>query len=138
MDTTIEHSRSSNLSVAAPPIYLAGLMNTVTGQTGPGDCLHQCGLKTTVLDWCNSSDIYTWTTTRRRPQPFFRVVWLLVALMHAGYGRLTSAPEQRMSWPCLDWEHLGVTTAMGSGTIKKSVPSVLPSLRMSSKNIKKI
>src|SRR5918994_2165568 len=74
-------------------------------QTGPGDCLHQCGLKTTVLDWCNSSDIYTWTTTRRRPQPFFRVVWLLVALMHAGYGRLTSAPEQKMSWPCLQDHH---------------------------------
>ena len=82
-------------SVPSRPARLAS-------QTGPGDCLHQCGLKTTVLDWCNSSDIYTWTTTRRRPQPFFRVVWLLVALMHAGYGRLTSAPEQRMSWPCLN------------------------------------
>jgi hypothetical protein len=30
-------------------------------QTGPKDHLHQCGLKTTVLDWCKSSPINTST-----------------------------------------------------------------------------
>src|SRR5882724_773078 len=36
-------------------------------QTGPEDCLHQCGLRMTVFDWYKSSDFKTWTITCRRP-----------------------------------------------------------------------
>jgi hypothetical protein len=37
-------------------------------QTGPKDHLHQCGLKTTVLDWWKSSPINTSTIARRCPR----------------------------------------------------------------------
>ena len=44
-------------------------------QTGPEDHLHQCGLKTTVLDWCTSSPINTATIVRRCPRfPLGRMV----------------------------------------------------------------
>ena len=49
--------------------------SAASAQTGPEDHLHQCGLKTTVLDWCTSSPINTSTIVRRCPRfPLGRMV----------------------------------------------------------------
>jgi hypothetical protein len=50
------------------PEHTPKLLGPMTGQTGPEDCLHQCGLKTTVLDQGKSRYINTSIAARRRPR----------------------------------------------------------------------
>jgi hypothetical protein len=85
------HSRPFAGPCAQPAWGTApGVRGSRPSQTGLEDCLHQCGLKTTVLDRYESRHIDTSIIARRRPR-HSRVEWSLAALMHPAYGRLSSA-----------------------------------------------
>jgi hypothetical protein len=58
----------TELSVLATQCLDRRIPDSTTLQTGPGDHLHQCGLKPTVLDWCKSSPINASTIACRCPR----------------------------------------------------------------------